>query len=44
MHPFVLDLFRGRKHEILRALVVDDALHCGVCRPKGEPVELPELE
>ncbi len=44
MQPFVLDLFRGRKHEILRALVVDDALHCGVCRPKGEPVELPELE
>lgn len=44
MHPFVLELFRGRKHEILRALVVDDALHCGVCRPKGEPVELPELE
>jgi hypothetical protein len=44
MHPFILDVFRGTKHEKLRALVVDDALHCGVCRPKGDPVELPELE
>jgi hypothetical protein len=29
---------------MLRALVVEDALHCGVCRPRGEPVDLPELE
>ena len=29
--------------ERIRALVVDDALHCGVCKPKGDPVELPEL-
>jgi len=42
--PFILDVFRGKKHEVLRALVVDDALHCGVCRLKGDPVELPELE
>ena len=42
--PFVIDVFRGSKHEMLRALVVEDALHCGVCKPRGEPVELPELE
>jgi hypothetical protein len=29
---------------VLRALVVDDAIHCGVCRPRGEPVQMPELE
>ncbi len=44
MHPFVLDVFRGTKHQSLRALVVEDALHCGVCRPRAEPVDLPELE
>lgn len=43
-HPFVVDVFRGMKHQHLRALVVEDALHCGVCKPRGEPVELPELE
>jgi hypothetical protein len=40
----VLDVFRGTKHATLRALVVEDAIHCGVCKPKGDPVELPELE
>jgi hypothetical protein len=40
----VLQLFRGNRHEVLRALVVDDAIHCGVCRPRGEPVQMPELE
>lgn len=44
VHPFVIDVFRGKRHESLRALVVEDALHCGVCKPRGEPVELPELE
>ncbi len=42
--PFVFDVFRGNKHQTLRALVIEDALHCGVCRPRGEPVDLPELE
>lgn len=42
--PFLVDVFRGNKHQTLRALVVEDALHCGVCRPRGEPVDLPELE
>ena len=26
-----------------KALVVADALYCGVCRPKDDPVELPQL-
>jgi len=43
-HPFVIDVFRGSKHATLRALVVEDALHCGLCKPRGEPVDLPELE
>ena len=26
-----------------KALVVADALYCGVCQPKEDPVELPQL-
>ncbi len=43
-HPFVLDVYRGNKHQSLRALVVEDAIHCGVCRARSEPVDMPELE
>jgi hypothetical protein len=28
---------------LYRALVVADALYCGVCQPREDPVELPEL-
>lgn len=41
--PFVLTLDRTVAG-VSRALVVEDALHCGVCRPRPEPVELPELD
>ncbi|HEX9268407.1 MAG TPA: hypothetical protein VF998_01065 [Candidatus Limnocylindria bacterium] len=44
VHPFILEVVRGKKHDVLRALVVEDAIHCGVCKPRDEPVELPELE
>jgi len=27
-----------------KPLVVDDAIHCGVCNPRGAPVSLPELD
>ena len=27
-----------------RALVVEDALFCGACHPRPDPVELPELD
>lgn len=41
-HPFVLDLLReggGTK-----ALVVEDALYCGTCRPRPDLLALPELD
>jgi hypothetical protein len=28
----------------LRALAVEDVLHCGVCRPREQPVDIPELD
>ena len=42
--PFIVSLFRTRTDQVVNAIVVEDALHCGVCRPRGEPVPLPELD
>lgn len=43
-HPFILTVYRQAKRDALRALVVEDALHCGFCKPRGDPVEVPELD
>jgi hypothetical protein len=43
-HPYILSLYASHSKEAVKALVVDDALHCGVCKPRPDPVELPELE
>ena len=43
-HPFILSVYRQTKGDDLKALVVEDALHCGFCKPRGEPVDVPELE
>ena len=40
--PFVLEIFRGK--ESSKALVVEDALYCGVCTPRPDPIDLPELD
>lgn len=42
--PFILDLYTPRAQGTVKALVVNDALHCGVCKPHPEPVDLPELQ
>ncbi len=42
-HPFILDSFMG-KDDVRKVLVVEDALFCGACSPRPEPVELPELQ
>ncbi len=39
--PYILELLAN--HEVVRALVVEDALYCGACNPRPDPVELPEL-
>jgi hypothetical protein len=40
--PYVLDLFRGASGT--RAIVVEDALFCGTCSPRPDPIDLPELD
>lgn len=39
---YVLSLFKGSEHT--RALVVEDALSCGACTPRPDPIDLPELD
>ena len=41
--PHIEALFHSQQG-IHKALVVADALWCGVCQPKEDPVELPQLE
>lgn len=42
MMPFVLESFQTDRG--LKGLVVDEVVHCGICRPKPEPVPLEFLE
>ncbi len=41
--PHIEEIFVGEKG-VPTALVVADALYCGVCRPREDPVELPQLK
>jgi hypothetical protein len=38
---YILDLYQPEGS--VKALVVSDALHCGVCHPLPHPVDMPEL-
>jgi len=40
--PRIVALFRNDEGE-QKALVVGDAVWCGVCKPKEDPVDLPKL-
>lgn len=41
--PFVLEIFTDKLGQH-KAVVVEDALYCGVCKPKDAPVALKELD
>jgi hypothetical protein len=40
-HPYILELF---KRDVTKVLVVEDALYCGACTPRPDPLDLPELD
>ena len=40
--PYLLELFRS--NDVTKALVVEDAVYCGACTPRPDPLELPELD
>ncbi|MDQ7826309.1 MAG: hypothetical protein RDV48_26135 [Candidatus Eremiobacteraeota bacterium] len=41
--PFLLSIYRHNDTK-LRAIAVDDTLHCGVCRPRETPLLMEELD
>ena len=40
--PYILELFR--QNDATKALVVEDALFCGACTPRPDPVVRPEID
>lgn len=40
--PAILTIYVGEAN-VPKAVVVSDALYCGVCKPQPEPIEMPEL-
>ncbi|HEX5588843.1 MAG TPA: hypothetical protein VFX65_00945 [Candidatus Limnocylindrales bacterium] len=42
--PYVLAAYRSQVRGRAEALVVEDALQCGTCRPRPQPVPMPELD
>ncbi len=40
--PAILTIYIGAAN-MPKAVVVSDALFCGVCKPQPEPIEMPEL-
>jgi hypothetical protein len=40
--PAIISIFVGEGNTP-KAVVVSDALFCGLCKPQPEPVEMPEL-
>jgi len=41
--PFILEVFKDKQGSN-KAVIVDDTLYCGVCKPKNAPVVLKEFE
>jgi hypothetical protein len=42
--PFLLEVTRSVVRDRSEALVVEDAVQCGTCRPRPQPVAMPELD
>jgi hypothetical protein len=41
--PFILSVYRG-ENNINKAIVVANAVYCGICDPREQPVALKELK
>ncbi|MBB2946213.1 hypothetical protein FB565_005971 [Actinoplanes lutulentus] len=42
--PYLLEVTRSVTRDRAEALVVEDAVQCGSCRPRPQPVAMPELD
>lgn len=41
--PNILAMYRD-KENILKSIVAADALYCGICKPKEDPIEMEWLD
>ena len=41
--PFILEIYQGQDGQA-KAVVVDDTLYCGLCKPQEAPVVLKDLK
>lgn len=41
-HPYFMTVYVG-SHNVPKAIVVADAIWCGICRPQPEPIPMPDL-
>lgn len=42
--PYVMEVVRSVTRDRSEALVVEDAVQCGTCKPRPQPVPVPELD
>lgn len=42
--PYLVEVHRSTERDRTEALVVEDALQCGTCRPRAQRAPLPELD
>jgi len=40
--PYIITIYVGEGN-MPKAVVVADALYCGLCKPQPEPIEMPEI-
>ena len=40
--PFILTIYVGA-NQTPKAVIVSDAIWCGICHPQGEPLAMPEF-
>jgi len=40
--PSIITVYVGKEHTP-KAIVVADALNCGICKPQPSPLEMPEI-
>jgi len=41
--PFIVELYKG-DDGVQKAIVVADAVYCGKCHPREQPIPLPDLK
>ncbi len=41
--PYIMGLYAG-EDAVQKAIVVPDAVWCGICNPREEPIPLPDLK